>query len=180
MGTASFIAKRGWWLPVVVATTLTLAGCGQTPAGPGASLTTLPGASTTSQSPTSSASPTSASGTSTASTSSTPATTSASGPTSDPATTTNAKPGEPTPAEAIRVWMERKGYVYAGECATTTVEDDLGKYCSSLCEDRGSSQIHKIGPTFSEYTTWLLLARTDGTWRVIDTARDTGTAPAPW
>lgn len=129
-------------LPVLAATTLTLAACGQTPAGPGASLTTLPGATAT--------------------------------------TTTTAKPGEPTPAQAIKVWMERKGYVYAGECATTTVEDDLGKYCSSLCEDRGSSQIHKIGPTFSEYTTWLLLARTEGTWRVVDSVKDTGTAPAPW
>ena len=170
-------------LPVLAATTLTLAACGQTPAGPGASLTTLPGATTTSPSSTSqspSSSATSQSGPSTASTSSPPETTSSSAPTSAPAKTTNPQPGEPTPAQAIKVWMERKGYVYAGECATTTVEDDLGKYCSSLCEDRGSSQIHKIGPTFSEYTTWLLLARTEGTWRVVDSAKDTGTAPAPW
>ena len=95
-------------------------------------------------------------------------------------TSTTSESGAATPAEAIEVWMDGEGLAYAGECATTTIEDDLGKYCSSLCEDRGESQIHKVGPTFSEYTTWLLLERSGGTWSVTDTAEDTGTAPAPW
>jgi hypothetical protein len=88
--------------------------------------------------------------------------------------------GELTPAEAIGAWMAKKGYAYAGSCEDTTIEDDIGKYCSSLCENRGTRQIHKIGPTFSEYTTWLLLEKSGGLWRVIATAKDTGTAPAPW
>lgn len=76
--------------------------------------------------------------------------------------------------------MTGQGYIYAGDCATTTIEDDLGKHCSSLCEDLGDRQVYKIGPTFSEYTTWLLLERSGGVWRVTDTAKDTGTGPAPW
>ncbi len=95
-------------------------------------------------------------------------------------TSTTSESGATTPAEAIEVWMDGQGFVYAGECASTTIEDDAGKHCSSLCEDRGDSQIHKEGMTFSEYTTWLLLERENGMWRVTDTAEDTGTAPAPW
>lgn len=76
--------------------------------------------------------------------------------------------------------MATQGFIYAGSCEDTTIEDDIGKYCSSLCEDRGNQQIHKIGPTFSEYTTWLLLQQSGDGWSVVDTAKDTGTAPAPW
>lgn len=162
MGTASLIARRPWLLPALI-TTLALAACGQTPAGGPGALTTLP---------TTTASFTSASPTSTPSTA--PATS------SSPATTTSSAPGEPTPAAAIEAWMEGQGFVYAGECASTTIEDDVGKHCSSLCEDLGDRQVHKEGMTFSEYTTWLLVERQNGTWRVTDTADDTGTAPAPW
>lgn len=85
-----------------------------------------------------------------------------------------------TPAEAIGIWMEDQGHTYAGDCAATTIEDDIGKYCSSLCKASAHEAIYKVGPTFSEYTTWLLLEKSDATWRVVDTAPDTGTAPAPW
>jgi hypothetical protein len=76
--------------------------------------------------------------------------------------------------------MARRGYAYAGDCGTTRLETDVGKYCSSLFEKRGSRRIYSVGPTFSEYTTWLLLKESSGTWRVAATAPDTGAAPPPW
>lgn len=152
-------------LPTLVATALVLAGCGDTPAGgPGGSPTTLPdGSGATSSAPTTTG----------------PPTTSSSVPSST-TPTTSSEPGAATPAEAIGVWMDDQGHTYAGDCAATTIEDDIGKYCSSLCKASADEAIYKIGPTFSEYTTWLLLERSDATWRVVDTAPDTGTAPAPW
>lgn len=76
--------------------------------------------------------------------------------------------------------MAGRGYAYAGDCATTRVESDVGKYCSSLYESQGGRRIYRVGPTFSEYTTWLLLEQSSGAWRVMATAKDVGTAPPPW
>lgn len=161
---------------MLAAAALTMAACGQgADGGQGASFTTLAGGSTTAAPGASTATTTSPTPSSTSSATH-PSTTAA--PTAT--TSTSSQSGAATPAEAIEVWMDGQGFVYAGECATTTIEDDLGKYCSSLCEERGTSQIHKIGPTFSEYTTWLLLERSGGVWSLTDTAEDTGTAPAPW
>lgn len=88
--------------------------------------------------------------------------------------------GASTPAGAIGAWTAKQGFTYAGDCASTELETDIGKLCSSLCENRGDQRIYKIGRTFSEYTTWLLLERSGGTWRVIATAPEKGTAPPPW
>ncbi len=76
--------------------------------------------------------------------------------------------------------MTRHGHEYAGECATTTLEDDIGKFCSTRCVDRGDRKVYGIGPTFSEYTTWLLVERHEGGWLDVDTARHNGTEPPPW
>jgi hypothetical protein len=158
-------------LPTLVATALALAGCGDTPAGgPGGSPTTLPDTSgATSTAPTTTAPPTTSS--------SVPSTTT---PSETMSPTKSSAPGAATPAEAIGVWMDAEGHTYAGDCAATTIEDDIGKYCSSLCKASADEAIYKVGPTFSEYTTWLLLEKSDAKWRVVDTAPDTGTAPAPW
>jgi hypothetical protein len=72
--------------------------------------------------------------------------------------------------KAIAVWVEGYGEQYAGDCATTNVETDAGKYCSSLQEDRGDSAIYLIGLSFSEFDTWLLLERVDSDWVVSDWA----------
>ena len=72
--------------------------------------------------------------------------------------------------KAIAVWVEQSGEQYAGDCETTDVETDVGKYCSSLQEDRGDSAIYLIGLTFSEYGIWLLLEQVDGDWVVSDWA----------
>jgi len=72
--------------------------------------------------------------------------------------------------KAISVWVEEYGEQYAGDCETTNVETDVGKYCSSLWEDRGDSAIYAIGLTFSEFGFWVLLEQVDGDWVVSDWA----------
>jgi hypothetical protein len=165
-------------LPTLVATALVLAGCGNAPSNGTAPTTTTP---TSTTSATTSTSATTAAPTSTTtSTASRLPTTSATATKTPSPTTTRSAGGASTPTAAIAAWMGKKGFRYAGECATTTLEKDIGKYCSSLCEDKGARRIYRIGPTFSEYTQWLLLERSGGTWRVIAAAKDTGTAPPPW
>ena len=72
--------------------------------------------------------------------------------------------------KAITVWVEEYGEQYAGDCGITDIEKDVGKYCSSLQEDRGDSAIYLIGPTFSEFAFWVLLEQVDGDWVVSDWA----------
>jgi len=72
--------------------------------------------------------------------------------------------------EAIAVWVEEYGEQYAGDCGITDIETDVGKYCSSLWEDRGDSAIYAIGLTFSEFGFWVLLEQVDGDWVVSDWA----------
>ena len=72
--------------------------------------------------------------------------------------------------KAIAVWVEEYGEQYAGDCGTTDVDKDVGKYCSSLQEDRGDSAIYLIGPSFSEFAFWVLLEPVDGDWVVSDWA----------
>jgi hypothetical protein len=75
------------------------------------------------------------------------------------------------------------GLPYAGDCASATLEEDQGAWCSTLSEDRGTTRIYGAGPTFSEYVTWLLLGEGPAGWVVQDSA-STGTMdapqPAPW
>ncbi len=76
--------------------------------------------------------------------------------------------------------MSEHGHRYAGDCAGTTLEDDVDKYCSTVCSDRGDRKVYAVGPTFSEYTTWLLVQRREGGWFVVATAKLEGVEPAPW
>jgi zinc-ribbon domain len=81
--------------------------------------------------------------------------------------------------KAIAVFIESYGEQYAGDCESTNVETDAGKYCSKLWEDRGDSAIYVIGLTFSEFDTWLLLEKTDGDWAVTDWLGVTEEEPEP-
>jgi len=92
-----------------------------------------------------------------------------------PTATPTEEPESPAGAQeaqvkAIAAFVEGYGEQYAGDCATTNVETDVGKYCSTLWEDRGDSAVYVIGLTFSEYDTWLLLELVDGDWVVTDWA----------
>ncbi len=71
---------------------------------------------------------------------------------------------------AIAAIVEQSGEQYAGDCAITDIDTDVGKYCSSLWEDRGDSAVYALGLAFSEYGVWLLLEPVDGDWTVTDRA----------
>lgn len=98
-------------------------------------------------------------------------------------TTTPTTTVPPVTVEAALGAFDLGGMPYAGDCATTTLEEDQGAWCSTLSEDRGATRIYTAGPTFSEYVVWLLLVEGPGGWRVEDSAT-TGTMddpqPAPW
>lgn len=92
--------------------------------------------------------------------------------TPEPEPTATPEPPAVTQAQedAVAAFVEGYGEQYAGDCATTDVDTDAGKYCSQLWEDRGDSAVYIIGFAFSEYDTWLLLERVDGDWSVTDWA----------
>jgi hypothetical protein len=69
-------------------------------------------------------------------------------------------------ADAIRAWLADYDLVYAGPCADTSLSEDVGKYCSTVLEDRGATLVAIVGPTFSEYTDFLLIEQTGNGWIV--------------
>lgn len=83
-----------------------------------------------------------------------------------------------TPADAVAVWMVGQGYEYAGDCVSASLDTDIGKYCSRVVADRGTEVVYEIGPTFSEFTTYLLVRQEVSGWVVAETA-PLGGAP-PW
>jgi hypothetical protein len=74
-----------------------------------------------------------------------------------------------SPADAITSYMAEEGEEYAGDCADTTVEEDTGKICTTLQEEKDGRQAYLAGPTFSEFNTWLFVERADGRWSVSST-----------
>jgi hypothetical protein len=78
-------------------------------------------------------------------------------------------PVEPTPEAAIGAYVQASGSEYAGLCELTRSPDDIGKICSKLIEQRGSTQAHLIGRTFSEFSTWVFVTPHDGGWTVLGT-----------
>lgn len=93
--------------------------------------------------------------------------------TDPPSPTTTLPEGFATPEDAIEDYLEDKGYEYAGDCAGTDLETDVGKWCSiadSGMDDPDpddNTRIYFIGPTFSEGAEELTLTRgSDGKWRV--------------
>lgn len=70
--------------------------------------------------------------------------------------------------------MAKHGYAYAGDCRTSRLEADVGKYCSLLFERQAGRRVYGIGLAFSEGTTYLLLTQSSGRWRVTPAAKKTG------
>ncbi len=126
---------------------------------------------------------------STSSTAPEPTTTTTAPPTmTAPPTTTTVAPGPSIPPpsdgsattsfDAVAVWMVGQGYEYAGDCVSASLDTDIGKYCSRVVADRGTEVVYEIGPTFSEFTTYLLVRQEVSGWVVAETA-PLGGAP-PW
>jgi hypothetical protein len=79
----------------------------------------------------------------------------------------------------VALWVIGQGDEYAGDCAGTT-PDDIGKVCSSQIPGIGPDAVFAVGPTFSEFTTYLLLREEASGWYVVETAPAGGGAPPPW
>ncbi len=107
--------------------------------------------------------------------------------TTEPSTTVSTAATTTTPPATVEQALARfafgEGMPYAGDCVATSLDEDVGAWCSTLFEDRGSTRVYGAGPTFSEYTTWLLLVEGRDGWAVEDVA-SAGTMddpePAPW
>jgi hypothetical protein len=80
------------------------------------------------------------------------------------------RPCADDPATAIAAYLDGRGVPYAGDCAEEPAPGDVGSYCSTVAADRGDELVVKIGLVQSEYDTYLLLQRTDGSWLVVDSA----------
>lgn len=107
---------------------------------------------------------------STASTTGTPATTSTSTPTTSITTTSTATttttPVASTPEGAIRDLLAAGNRAYIGDCSTTSVPADIGKYCSILRKDNGATRSYLVGPVASEGDIYVVARKAQG-WSVV-------------
>ncbi|MEX2268852.1 MAG: hypothetical protein WEA75_09220 [Acidimicrobiia bacterium] len=88
-------------------------------------------------------------------------------------TTTTPAVGFATPEDAIRAYVEAQGNQYAGDCAGTDLETDVGKWCSAVRANDGTNATYGIGPAFAEFAEELTLVNGPGGWTV------TSSAPVP-
>jgi hypothetical protein len=72
-----------------------------------------------------------------------------------------------TPQEAIGAFVESNGDVYAGVCEQTRSPEDIGKMCSKLIDQRGSTQAHLVGRTFGEFGYWVFVDQRTNNWVVV-------------
>ena len=67
-------------------------------------------------------------------------------------------PPLPTAEDVISGWVrENRSVDYIGECSKAKPGVDVGKLCSTLVGQRGRNRAYTLGPTFSEYTSTLLM-----------------------
>jgi hypothetical protein len=85
-----------------------------------------------------------------------------------------------TPQDAVALWVIAQGAQYAGDCAATSLDTDVGKVCSSQYSAAGADVVYIVGPTFSEFTTYLLVSEEASGWYVADTAPAEMGVPPPW
>jgi hypothetical protein len=74
----------------------------------------------------------------------------------------------PTPDEAIAAFLA-PGTAYVAGCENAT-QQDIGAYCATLFDDRGTTRTYLLGMAFSETSTFLRLDRVAGGWLVTDAA----------
>ena len=87
--------------------------------------------------------------------------------------------GEASPEEAIAQWVAPREY--AGDCSSTSVEEDVGKVCSSFYGGSGSQFVYAVGLTFSEFGDWVLVEQQDDeSWLVVDSAPVGEALEPPW
>jgi hypothetical protein len=89
-------------------------------------------------------------------------------------TSTTSPPSPPltfsTPEGAIAAYLSAHGLVYAGDCSVTSVPADIGKYCSILQKEQGSTSTYLVGPVASEGRTFVVTRYPSDRWRVTSPA----------
>lgn len=74
------------------------------------------------------------------------------------------------PEDIVRLVVESRGGVYAGDCAATRSPEDVGKICSKLIAERSGLRAYLVGRTFSEFSTWVFVEQTPAGWQPAGTA----------
>ena len=92
-----------------------------------------------------------------------------------------ATPEVPGPEDVIAAWVrDNRSVEYAGDCADSQQGVDVGKICSSLAGTRGRVRAYTLGPTFSEYTSTMLMEEVVGSgWTVLSVANRDPNASVP-
>ncbi len=70
-----------------------------------------------------------------------------------------------TPEDAVRLSVEATSEVFAGMCVDTVSPRDLGKTCARFVGERGEVRAYLTGRTFSEFSRWVFVMRTEGGWQ---------------
>jgi hypothetical protein len=86
-----------------------------------------------------------------------------------------------TPIAAVERFIENSGQEFAGDCAETNLEEDVGKICASEAGMSGSQFAFNVGPTFSEFTDIFFVVAAGDEYVVdhIEPAPCRGALPCP-
>lgn len=88
-----------------------------------------------------------------------------------------------SPEQAVAAAVGARGALYAGDCTQMVSPRDIGKVCSRWVEERGGVRAYLLGRTFSEFTTWLFVARSSDGWQVVGEAPlrfESASLAIPW
>lgn len=78
---------------------------------------------------------------------------------------------------AIETNITDRGYTYAGDCDETTIDDDTGKWCSSIFSMTEDRVVVRIGVTFAEFLRRVTFEKQGATWVVVSDVSENLGAP---
>jgi hypothetical protein len=88
-------------------------------------------------------------------------------PTSEATPTPEAVDG---PLGALQAYVEATlQKQFLADCGAAAIATDTGKICASDRGERESMRAYVIGQTFSEFSDWVIVAETTGSWSVVKT-----------
>lgn len=92
-----------------------------------------------------------------------------------------ATPEAPGPEDVIAAWVrDNRSVDYVGDCSAAQEGVDTGKICSSQAGTRGRVRAYTLGPTFSEYTSTMLMEEVAETgWTVVSVTNRDPNASVP-
>jgi hypothetical protein len=83
------------------------------------------------------------------------------------AVTTRDGAAGPQPEDAIARYVKARGESFAGSCGAATSPGDLHKQCSQYVANNGTQHAYLLGPTFSQFTTWVFLEEHADGWALV-------------